>query len=109
MEHRFDRAYYRIVYPLFLRPSLVVGDRRITVADLSEGGIRLLVADPRAFAVGDPVGGVLKLPDDQSLAVNGQVVRVLGSHVALKLSQSIPFAIILDQQRLLQQRILGFR
>ncbi|MBM4187637.1 MAG: PilZ domain-containing protein [Gemmatimonadetes bacterium] len=110
MEYRFDRAYYRIVYPLFLRPSLQVGDHQYPVADLSEGGIHLLVSPPDALAVGDSVAGSLRLPgEERVLAIAAAVVRVDGCHVGLRFLQGVPFALILDQQRLLQQRVLGLR
>jgi hypothetical protein len=104
VEDRLERAFYRIRYPVFLRPTLLIGAERFVVVDVSERGLRFL-----ATGSGPPPGAVvvarLSLLEMSPIEVEGTVVRREGGHVALVLARGVPFAVILDQQRLLQQRI----
>jgi hypothetical protein len=109
MEYRFDRAFYRLVYPLFLRPTLRLGDEPFQVVDVSEAGVRFSAPVPGRFEPGVAIVGVIELLAGQTVAVEGTVVRRLGNQVAVSLVRGVPFAVMLDQQRLLQQRVLGFR
>lgn len=109
MEYRFDRAFYRVVYPQFLRPTLRLGDEPFQVLDLSEAGVRFSAPVPGRFEPGAAIDGVIELLAGQTVAVEGTVVRRQGHEVAVSLVRGVPFAVMLDQQRLLQQRVLGFR
>ena len=106
MSYQFDRAYYRLVYPIALRPTLVVGAERIPVVDLSEQGIRLLYP---ALPSGTPMAGTLEISTGESIAVEGKVVRIDPPVVGLYLSRGVPFSLMMEQQRYLQKRVVSWR
>ncbi len=109
MEYRFDRAYYRLVYPLAFRPRFVVGSDTFQVVDLSEQGIRYVHPGPGRPNPGVAIEGVVRLATGEEVEVEGTVVRVEAPHVALVLSRGVPFGLMLDQQRYLQQRLIAWR
>lgn len=87
-----------------LRPTVVIGADRFAVVDVSEQGLRF-VADVGAPPVGTAVLGRLLLPEHPPFEIEGMVIRRDHRYVALALTRGVPFGVILDQQRLLQQRI----
>jgi hypothetical protein len=105
VEDRLERAFYRIVYPRALRPSLIIGADRFEVADLSEMGIRF-AAQNLGPGLGSTVVCRLVLPEQAPIEVEGTVVRRDGRFAALALVRGVPFGMILDQQRWLMQRVL---
>lgn len=54
--------------------------------------------------MGDEIAGILDLPTGEALEVEGCVVRVAAPSVALILSKGVPFGIMIDQQRFINQR-----
>ncbi|MGE0442467.1 MAG: PilZ domain-containing protein [Gemmatimonadales bacterium] len=109
MSPPFDRAFYRLVYPLAFRPVLRLDRLRCEVVDLSEQGIRFVHPGPTPLKVKEEFKGFLELPTDTGLEVEGLIVRVDGRQVAASLSKGVPFGVMLEQQRFLQQRLVGWR
>ncbi len=109
MSFDFNRAYYRLVYPIALRPGFRVEGRVYPVVDLSEQGARLLFAEPPYPELGADLAGVIGLPGGESIAAEGNVVRVDAPFVSLSLSRGVPFGVMLEQQRFLQHRLAEWR
>lgn len=108
MEYVYERAFYRLAYPLFLRPALVIGPDRYVVIDVSEGGLRYHDPGPPPD-LGRRTTGLLYLLGTPPLEIIGTVVRLDPPHIALALTKGLPFGLMLDQQRLLQQRLVAWR
>ena len=108
MGWRFDRAYYRLVYPLAFRPTFRVGDRIFEVVDLSEEGARLMITDDTGPAMGDELAGIIQLPTGDVIEVVGTVVRIEPPHTSLHLRRGVPFGIMLEQQRFLERRVASW-
>lgn len=108
VDPRPDRAFYRLVYPLSLRPTVLIGQDRFVVVDLSERGLQFLHPGD-VPPLGEALIGRLFLPDAAPIEIEGTVIRRRGSHVALALSRGVPFSVMLEQQRLLQRRLLTWR
>ena len=104
MAYHYDRAYYRLVYPMTLRPRLWIGTLNYEVVDLSEQGIRFIHAGPDGPGVGTDLIGRLRLPTGAVLDIEGTVVWVSLPSVALTLSKGVPFGVMIDQQRYISQR-----
>lgn len=105
MAYHYDRAYYRLVYPMALRPRLRIGALNYEVVDLSEQGVRFIHAGPDGPAVGATLQGRLRLPTGEVLDIEGTVVRVAAPSVAMTLTKGVPFAVMIEQQRHINQRI----
>lgn len=104
MGFRFDRAFYRLVYPMAFRPRFLTEGRTFEVIDLSEQGLRFLHPGPDSPKVGTPLAGVVRLPTGEALAVEGAVVRLALPSVALELVKGIPYSVMIEQQRFINQR-----
>ncbi len=109
MGFDFNRAYYRLVYPIALRPGFRVGGRVYPVVDLSEQGARLLFAEPPYPEPLADLIGMISLPGGESIAAEGRVVRIDAPFVCLNLIRGVPFGVMMEQQRLLQHRLAEWR
>jgi hypothetical protein len=109
MGYLHERAFYRLIYPIAHRPTFRVGGDRFQVIDLSEQGIRYLQPGPTVPTPGSAVAGLLLLETGERLEVAGKVVRVEPPYVALELTRGVPFGLMLEQQRYLQQRLIAWR
>lgn len=109
MGHDFDRAYYRLVYPIAFRPTFRAGGRAYPVVDLSEEGVRLLFPEGSPPDLETGLSGLLGLRGGDPVPIEGRVVRVDPPFVSLRLSRGVPFAVMLEQQRFLQHRLIGWR
>ncbi|MEZ4588790.1 MAG: hypothetical protein R2909_20635 [Gemmatimonadales bacterium] len=109
MAERFERAFYRLEYPLTARPTLRVGDRSFEVLDLCEEGVRFLLRPGDRVAVGYGFEGAIRLLSGDVVPVEGKVLRVVGPQAAAKLLRGVSFGAMLEEQRLIQQRFLTRR
>jgi hypothetical protein len=122
------RTSYRVLYPANARPWLVMNAtpaQAAPVVECSEGGLSYEV--PLAWPtveLGAPVSGCVEFqrapgergPADDapaaarpSVPVTGEVVRVLGRIVAVRLeSPGIPFGVLLREQLALRFRYPGW-
>lgn len=109
MSAHNQRKYYRVQYPGPALPDLVVADRTWKVIECSESGLRyaLTGTDP-APDVGEQVAGLLRFGTRAEMKVEGVVVRVDESGVAVHLGDSpVPFKTVLREQRFLRAHFLG--
>ena len=105
MAYEFDRAFYRLRYPPQAAPSFVSDGVTHRVVDIGEGGFRYApVGDPFPLA-GATVSGTLEFAEEESLNVEGTVVRVQGGEVAVHCgAHPIPLGLVLREQRRVRQR-----
>ncbi len=108
MPFRYERAYYRLQYPIKARPVFTVDGTEHVVLDLSEEGLRFLAADGVVLALQQEVKGIVDLRASGPVEVAGRVVRLEGHAVAVKLEQGVPLSLILEEQRFLHQRFKGW-
>lgn len=103
-----ERQYFRIQYPVAIRPELVVQGRSLEVIDLSERGARFKLDEGISYAVGDAFAGTIRLRPSGSLQVKGTVVRVTARDFAVKLEEpGVPLRVIIDQQRFIREHDRG--
>lgn len=111
MAYGNTRRFFRVHYPLRDRPVLQGGGEgaetgAFTVLDVSEEGVRFRAADTAVFQVGDSFQGVIELAAGWIARIEGTVVRVdrLNGEVALTLTEGIPYAHIVEEQRFLHAK-----
>lgn len=92
------REYFRIPFPEFDRPRVVVGTVISEVIECSERGLSFSPsAEPGG--VGESLEGRIRFPRGVELQIQGEVVRVTDSRVSVSLRGSgIPFAVIFQEQ-----------
>ncbi len=99
MPRSYERSHYRIPYPFAEGPRLVVGFHVCKVLDCSERGLRFNALPHALPAAGSAVRGRLRFPRGAEIPIEGWVVRVDGTEVALRLAEpGVPFRVILQEQ-----------
>jgi hypothetical protein len=118
MRYRFQRAHFRILYPIQGRPRLILPAEaepdehaetepeavEFEVIDCSERGVRFRpqTAPP---AVGTEISGRVRFRSGAEVAVEGVVIRIQAGEVAVHLDRRpIPLGVIYDEQRFLRAR-----
>jgi hypothetical protein len=99
------RKNYRIIYPNFIRPTLVVeradnfAKRQLEypVVDLSQEGICFL--DDGSLGTIDIFSGHIRFNHGDKLTVSGKVLRRKENHVSVQLHHAIDWSMILKEQR----------
>lgn len=100
-----NREYYRVAYPVQLRPKLLVQGHTFEVIDVCEHGIRFSLGDAAAPDAGYEVEGTLRFRRGETIPVRGTVLRVIEGEVAARLEAAgVPLRAIMEEQRFLLDR-----
>lgn len=99
------RECYRVVYPLSMRPlliiewagSLPVRHMEYPVADISEGGLCFL--DDGTLATIEEFSGRLIFKQGTSMSISGKIVRRDGDRISIQLHRNLAWRTILKEQR----------
>jgi len=95
------RRQYRLHYPMAERPLLHVGDAGYTIAELSEGGMRVLFNDDPNAPDDYPFEGVIRYIDGEEVHINGKVLRADEHGFSVQFNQGVGMRrIVADQIRL---------
>jgi len=101
-HHDQKRAFYRLRYPEAARPGVRIDGRDGAVAELSEGGARIVLAGD-GVGPGQRLVGVVRFTDGGTARIAGEVQRLDGDEVVLILSVGVSLKRMLaEQQRLLR-------
>ncbi len=115
-----EREHFRVPYAPSDSPHFAMGRKIFRVWDLSEGGLRLYIADkqkPITYVLDQPVHGTLELPRKRGiLQLSGQLIRISEEYLAIRLDRDsqIPLSHIMEEQRVMIQNmpehaLLNFR
>jgi hypothetical protein len=92
------REYFRLPYPVSSGATLVIDGTNYTVAEVSEGGLRLNCAGEK-FPLAQRVQGTLTLTAGMRCTVAGTVLRVEDRCVIVKLSRGPTGYDVMREQR----------
>jgi len=92
------REFFRLPYPVSAGATLAIDGTNYTVAEVSEGGLRLS-CNGESLAVSQRVQGTLALTAGMKCAVIGTVLRIEDRCVILKLSRGPTGYDVLREQR----------
>ncbi|OED68062.1 hypothetical protein [Vibrio echinoideorum] len=98
------RQYYRLKYPKRARPVMRIKDELFHVSEVSEKGVRLMMHNVIPVYRGFSMVGTLRLHDNNSIDINGAVLRQEGDEVIVQLSQGPSFKDMVSEQRHIRQR-----
>ncbi len=101
------REFFRIPYRSPEVPIFEFDRTKYNVVDISEGGIKFALKKGMFFAEKDPIVGMLIFPSKRGMVqIKGTIIRVTTRDVAIQLDENarIPFAKVMEEQRLLIQR-----
>lgn len=104
------RKSYRIIYPNFIRPTLIIEkadnlDKRqleYAVIDLSQDGICFL--DDGSLGAMEEFSGHIRFSHGDRLSIAGRLLRRNKNHISVQLNHSIGWSVILKEQR----RLMSF-
>lgn len=99
------RTTFRIIYPAFLRPTLVVEEvdslpqRRLefSIVDLSQGGCSFL--DDGSLGTMDRFSGHIRFNSGDCVRVSGKLIRKSGSQVSIQFIEAMNWSTLLKEQR----------
>ncbi|MDC5707240.1 PilZ domain-containing protein [Vibrio europaeus] len=98
------RQFYRLRYPKRARPFVRFGDDLFQVAEVSEGGIRMVVANSNTMYKGLEIKGMLNLNDESRVEIEGAVLRFDRDEVIVQLRKGPTFKIMVDEQRKIRSK-----
>ncbi|MFC1828158.1 PilZ domain-containing protein [Thermodesulfobacteriota bacterium] len=91
------RNFFRITYSPEKRPVLIIGEYEFEIADISEGGIRII--NDGNLEIEKPVRGTAKFLYGDSIDIEGDIVWEQDSEMGLLLNNLIPPAAMEKEQR----------
>jgi hypothetical protein len=99
------RETFRIIYPAFIQPTLIVEEvdgikkrqLEFPIVDLSQEGSCFIddgcLSNMRTFS------GLIRFNNGETIRVSGELVRRKGDYVSVQFSHSIGWSILLEEQR----------
>ena len=104
-EFKFDREFFRLVYPIDAAPKFIEAGIGHRVVDIGEGGFRYAPTGGVIPAAGTPVKGTLEFPDEDPIEVVGTVVRIQSGEVAVRCAPpGLPMALVIREQKRVRRR-----
>ena len=98
------RAHFRLRYPQEERLHLITDNGEYLVCEISEGGLRIVLqAQAGATVVPDRLVGLLNI-QDETVAIEGRILRRDDKEVVMVLSEGIPLPLVLNEQRRLLRK-----
>ena len=98
------RRYYRLQYPEVERPTVWFKGRTYEVAEVSEGGVMILLGDGCAVRVGQSFAGVVEFEDGETNSIVGVVLRIDANKMIVKLSKGISLRRMMAEQIRLRKK-----
>ncbi|MFM2590192.1 PilZ domain-containing protein [Vibrio sp. TBV020] len=98
------RRYYRLKYPKRARPFVRFGDEMFQVTEVSEGGIRMVTNHFTSMYKGLTVKGLLNLNEENTVEIEGAVLRFDNDEVIIQLVKGPTFKIMVDEQRYIRTK-----
>ena len=103
------RETYRIIYPDFVRPTLIIDEidgtkkrhLEFSIVDLSQEGSCFL--DDGCLGAMKNFSGRIRFNNGDSISIDGEFIRKNGDHVSVRFKHAIDWPILLEEQR----RIMG--
>lgn len=96
-----SRNHFRIRYPKIASPSLKVGKDSFKIHNLSEKGVTVDWVGITLPLKSQEIKGQIHFRDGIVIEVKGYVLRIKRNKVAIRLSDGIPFSIVMAEQRFL--------
>jgi hypothetical protein len=92
------RRYYRLQYPKPERPTVWFQGCCYVVSEISEGGVRVILAGACAVRLGQSFAGILRFKDGGTVPIVGVVIRLDHDEIVVKLSKGISLKCMIAEQ-----------
>jgi hypothetical protein len=105
MAYPHEREFYRLQYPPPMAPAFTMNGVVHRVVDIGEGGFRYSLVSEGGPVAGATVKGTIEFEHEDTLELEGTVVRTQGGEVAVRCApRSIPMRVIIREQQRVRQR-----
>lgn len=95
-----ERNHFRVEYPEKVRPQFEAKKKSFPIINISESGILFeFKKDEGRATIGGKVKGQITFRDNETVQIEGVILRHKDDRIALKLSLGIPFQRIMSEQR----------
>jgi PilZ domain len=84
------REHFRVTFPRSYHPSLELDSETYEIYDVSEFGVKFKVDGDNPFMANELVIASIIFPDDEMIELSGQIVRIDGDYVSMKLASPLP-------------------
>ncbi|UCD32311.1 MAG: PilZ domain-containing protein [Desulfobacterales bacterium] len=91
------RIYFRITYRIENRAKLRVGEDEFEVADISQGGVRLV--NTKGIALGGKISGTAMFLCGESMEIEGEIVWEKNGEFGALLKHLIPAATLENEKK----------
>lgn len=93
------REFYRIRYPIWDRPVMKLDGSYFEVMDIAEKGIKFFCKECSEFMPDAEIQFTLTFHDNESLELEGTILRVYSTAVVIYLEEDIPLGRIIKEQQ----------
>ncbi len=102
------RQYYRLRYPTYaaLTLSTPLGD--LSVVEISERGLRIVVEENCPVRLGDQICGAMQLHNGDRLSIEGRAGRLDEDEMVILDIEGITFASMIEEQQFMVQNYPSF-
>lgn len=102
------RQYYRLRYPKTERPRIKAWGQQFPVTEISEKGLRLLFSSEVKVGRGTEVEGIVILSSGESVEIKGEVLRLDGAELVIKLAEGPSLKHMTAEQIRIRKKYPGF-
>ncbi|RXJ74027.1 hypothetical protein CS022_05105 [Veronia nyctiphanis] len=106
---RDARRFFRLNYPEFYRPEVLISDKAFPVQQISEQGIVAVIPNVSLTQVGAKFKGIITFADGVSFEIIGHILRIEGDRVVGELFKGINFRRMNEEQRQLKVRFPRYK
>ncbi|GLQ73983.1 PilZ domain-containing protein [Vibrio penaeicida] len=103
-----SRQYYRLRYPKSERPRIKAWNKQFPVTEISEKGLRLLFSSEVDVKKRMEIKGTLILSGGESFDVIGEVLRLDGTELVIKLNEGPSLKHMAAEQIRIRKKFPGF-
>lgn len=93
-----QREFYRLWYPVAERPSLRIDDQEFDVSEVSEAGVRIVIASQVELADAEVFTGTITFRSGEKESVEGTILRSSENEIVANLTIGISLKRMMAEQ-----------
>ncbi|NND97001.1 MAG: hypothetical protein HKN47_06695 [Pirellulaceae bacterium] len=99
-----NREFFRLRFPDAMRPTAVIDDGEFGVAEISEGGMRIVCDRRCCHQIDDDIEAFIAFEEGEPTHVSGRIFRKDGDECIIKLTKRITLnRMIREQARVIRE------
>jgi hypothetical protein len=98
MTDRERRRFYRLRYPVSVRPHMLYKKWKFPVAEISEQGLRFVIIEEALDHIVMNMKATVFFHDGESQDVEGKILRIEDDEIVVQLFKGIPLKRMITEQ-----------